>query len=88
MGQSLTSAEQDALEYLYGGGDETVEFHSAVWVKTRYRHTCLSLVHDGLPQQPIGSRMVLERAKVEGRVGNCYTCAACIEDVVRELREE
>jgi hypothetical protein len=76
MSEALTGEELDALEYLYGGGDETIECRSMVWVRTRQKQKCVSVLHKGPMMQPGGSRMVLERAKVEGRFGSCYTCDA------------
>lgn len=86
MGERLTGSERDALDYLYGGGDETIECWSAAWVVTRHKQKCLSIVHKGPMTQPTGARMVVERAKVEGRFGSCYTCEACIRKMEKELR--
>ena len=83
--KALTGAEYDALEYLYGGGDETIECRSMRWVTTRYPQKCVSVMHDGAMTMPAGTRMILERAKVEGRFGSCYTCVACIKAAQKEL---
>jgi hypothetical protein len=85
MSKSLVEFEKEALEYLYGGGDETIECRSMVWVITRHSHKCVSVMHKGPMTQPKGARMVLERAKVDGRFGSCYTCEACIQAAAREL---
>lgn len=87
MSEPLSGAEQDALEYLYGGGDEQIECRSYVWVVTRYSQQCLSIMHKGKMTQPAGSRMVMERAKVEGKFGTCYTCASCISKARAEINE-
>lgn len=86
MGKPLTGTQQDALDYLYGGGDETVECRQMEWVVMRYSHGCWSALHAGPATMPAGSRMVRETAKVEGRFGSCYTCEACIAAASRELR--
>ena len=86
MGKPLTPTHQDALDYLYGGGDEMIECHHAEWVVTRYSHPCLSVTHQGGMAMAAGTRMVRETAKVEGRFGSCYTCAACMTASARELR--
>lgn len=78
MSEPLSAVETEAVQYLYGGGDETIECWSAKWVVTRQSQKCVSLLHKGPMKQPAGSRMVLERAKVEGKFGNCYTCENCV----------
>ncbi len=83
----LTGAEQDALAYLYGGGDEIIECHKMRWVVTRVPQKCVSVMHKGKMTQPSGTRMVLETAKVEGQFGNCYTCEACVRASMAELRQ-
>ena len=83
---ALNGAEQDALDYLYGGGDEEIECRSMRWVVTRYPQKCVSVLHKGPMTQPAGARMVLERAKVEGRFGSCYTCESCVRKALEELR--
>ena len=85
MSEFLQEPEKEALEYLYGGGDETIECRTMVWVKTRFPQKCVSVLHKGKMTLAAGSRMVLERAKVEGRFGSCYTCEDCICAAVREL---
>lgn len=85
MGRALTSTQQDALDYLYGGGDETIECQRAEWVWTRYSHACLSVMHQGGRDMAAGSRMMRETAKVEGRFGSCYTCDGCITAAISEL---
>lgn len=86
MSWPLTTKEQDALDYLYGGGDETIECRKAVWVNIRYKQQCLSLVHDGSDSFAPGTRMIRETAKVEGQFGSCYTCEKCIKKADEELR--
>ena len=83
---NFSAAERDAIEWLYGGGDETIECRSMRWVVTRCKQKCVSVLHKGPMTQPIGSRMLLERAKVEGRFGSCYTCKNCLDAAKRELR--
>jgi hypothetical protein len=85
MSKPLTDSERDALDYLYGGGDEEIVCWSAQWVKTRFPQKCLSVVHKGKMTLPAGTRMIVERAKVEGRFGSCYTCEACIKASHEEL---
>lgn len=87
MSEPLTGNEQDAMDYLYGGGDEEIECRSVAWIVTRYSHECLSIMHEGERTQPAGSRMAMERAKVEGKFGSCYTCAACVEKSWQEINE-
>ena len=84
----LTGAEKDALAYLYGGGDEEVECGSMRWVTTRFSQECLSVLHTGEMTLPAGTRMILERAKVEGRFGSCYTCKPCIQTAAKEIANE
>lgn len=78
MSRRVTETEDNALEYIYGGGDESIECRSLVWVKTRVSHKCVSVIHKGVMTVDAGTWMVLERAKVEGRFGSCYTCKACV----------
>ena len=85
MSEPLTGAEQDALDYLYGGGDETIECRSAEWVVTRFSQKCVSVMHKGPMTLPAGTRMILERAKVEGQFGSCYTCEACMKASAKEI---
>ena len=82
----LTGGEREALEYLYSGGDETIECWSARWVVTRVPQKCVSILHKGKMTLPAGSRMALERAKVEGEFGSCYTCEACMVASAKEMR--
>jgi hypothetical protein len=85
MSWPLTTREQESLEYLYGGGDEQIECRSMAWVVTRFPQKCVSVMHEGPMTIAAGTRMVLERAKVEGQFGSCYTCEACIKASWREL---
>lgn len=87
MASILLETEWEALNYLYSGGDEKIECRSAFWVATRYPQKCVSVLHKGRMTQPAGSRMVLERAKVEGRFGSCYTCESCMGKSAKELKE-
>ena len=84
MSKALTISESEALAYLYGGGDEEIVCHSEVWVMTRYPHPCLSPVHQG-EIIPAGTRMVLERARIDGQFGSCYTCTACMKRAEKEI---
>ena len=86
MSIALTIAQKEALEYLYGGGDETIECRSMSWVVIRQKQKCLSVMHKGRMTFQAGTRMVLERAKVEGRFGSCYTCEACIKAAQKEIK--
>lgn len=86
--EKLTDTERYAVDYLYGVGTEDVEIEcrSLVWVKTRYAQRCLSILHNGTPHRlPEGSRMVAERAKVEGKFGTCYTCEACVKASIKDM---
>lgn len=85
MSEPLTTLEREALEYLYGGGDERIECHSTGWVITRYKQKCVSVLHEGKMTIPAGTRMVRERAKVDGKFGSCYTCISCMRKAAREL---
>ena len=86
MSKTLTGAEREALEYLYGGGDEEIECRSMAWVHIRYPQQCLSVMHRAkLAVFPVGTRMVIERAKVDGKFGSCYTCESCIHAAKKEL---
>lgn len=85
MSETLKAIEREALEYLYGGGDEEIECRTMVWVVTRFPQKCFSVMHKGPMTQPVGSRMVLERAKVEGRFGSCHTCEECVRKAKEEL---
>lgn len=86
----LTQAHEDAINYLYGGGDETIECWSAQWVTTRYAHVCCSVHHSDEPKGtreiPAGTRVIVERAKVDGQFGTCYTCNDCLKLVLKELK--
>ena len=84
----IRSTEIEAIQYLYGGGDETSEWWSIRWVITRFSHECYSIYHDGESGIiPSGTRVLVERAKVEGRFGTCYTCNACLNRAMQELKE-
>lgn len=85
MSELLTESEKEALEYLYGGGDESIECRSVMWVKIRVPQKCVSVLHKGKMTLAAGTRMILERAKVEGQFGSCYTCEDCIHASKREL---
>lgn len=86
MSAALTGAEREAFLYLYGGGEEEIECQSMVWICIRYPQQCLSIMHRSkLTTFPAGTRMVLERAKVDGKFGSCYTCEACIKAVAQDL---
>lgn len=86
---ALTDSELYAIDYLYGVGTEDYEMEcrSLGWVRTRYSQKCTSVLHKGKMTQPAGSRMVAERAKVEGRFGTCYTCEKCVSAARRELED-
>jgi hypothetical protein len=85
---TLTPAERDAMHYLYAGGEEEIVCQSMRWVVTRFSHECFSVLHRcNPPTLPKGSRMVLERARVDGKFGSCYTCADCVQKTIAELRE-
>ena len=85
MSAPLSGTERDALDWLYGGGEEKIECWSARWVVTRYKQKCVSVLHKGAFTQPVGVKMIAERAKVEGRFGTCYTCEKCIKNAIEEL---
>ena len=85
MSERLTTTENEALRYLYGGGDEEVVCWSAMWVNIQYKQRCLSLLHKGSRTLPEGTRMISERAKVEGRFGTCYTCEFCLRKASQDL---
>jgi hypothetical protein len=84
MAERLTDQESNALAYLYGGGDETIECHRLEWVVTRYSHGCWSVLHAGPATVPAGRRMVRETAKVDGQFGTCYTCESCVRLAIAE----
>jgi len=89
MSDKLTRIETDAIQFLYGGGDETIECWSARWVVTRYKHECFSVYHKyGCGQIPKGTRTIVEKAKVEGRFGTCYTCNDCLAKATKAIRRE
>jgi hypothetical protein len=88
MSEPLTGSERDALGYLYGGGDEQIECRSTAWVTTRYKQKCVSVLHKGTMTMPSRTHMILERAKVEGRFGSCYTCEPCIRKAEQELNSK
>jgi hypothetical protein len=46
---------------------------------------CLSSLHKGEMVQPAGTRMVAERARVEGKFGTCYTCESCVKAAAKEM---
>jgi hypothetical protein len=91
MRKTLTENQEEAIQWLYGGGDEEIVCWSAQWVVTRYPHECYSVYHegrDGKPSSgkiPAGSRVIVERAKVEGRFGTCYTCNDCLKRAIKEI---
>jgi len=86
----LTPLQVNAISYLYGGDrDVTIECWSVKWVVTRYSHHCVSIYHKGKPCAiPAGSRVIVERAKVDGQFGSCYTCSSCLERAIMELRHD
>jgi len=85
--EELKDSQLYAVDYLYGVGTEDVdlECRSLRWVRTRYSHECLSILHEGERTVPAGSRMIAERAKVEGKFGTCYTCENCVRAAQKEL---
>lgn len=85
MSTQLTDAEHDAINYLYGGDDVQIECYSVAWVRIRYPQECWSVFHKEKMTQPAGARMVVERAKVDGRFGSCYTCESCVAKSRAEL---
>jgi hypothetical protein len=68
-----------------GAEDVEMECRSLGWVRTRYPHQCLSILHNGKRVQPAGTRMVAERAKVEGKFGTCYTCELCVKAAAKDM---
>jgi hypothetical protein len=76
----LTDKELYAVDYLYGVGTEDValECRSLGWVNIRYPQKCVSVLHKG-------TRMVAERAKVEGKFGTCYTCEPCVKAAAKDM---
>lgn len=78
MARRLTGRQMDALDYLWGGGDEVIECRKITWVKIRYPQMCMTIIHKGDHKLPAGTRMVRETAKVEGQFGTCYTCEDCL----------
>lgn len=85
MSVPLTRSEDEAMSYLYGGGDEEVECRSVSWVTIKYPQECFSIMHDGPSKSPSGVKMIAERAKVEGKFGTSYTCMGCIKAALAEL---
>jgi hypothetical protein len=83
----LTDKELYAVDYLYGVGTEDValECRSLGWVKIRYPQKCVSVLHKGKMTQLAGTRMVAERAKVEGKFGTCYTCEPCVKAAAKDM---
>lgn len=84
----LTNKELYAVDYLYGVGTEDYEMEcrSLGWVKTRYPQVCASVLHKTKPRRlPAGTRMIAERAKVEGKFGTCYTCEPCVKAASKEM---
>lgn len=83
----MTKRQKEAIQWLYGGGDEEIVCWSVQWVVTRYPHECYSVYHEGKAGKiPAGTRVVVERAKVEGRFGTCYTCNDCLKRAQMEIR--
>ena len=78
-----TEPFQDCCELC--GGDEKIECRSARWVVIRFPQQCVSVYHQKPANFASGTRMILERAKVEGRFGSCYTCKECVERAQKEL---
>lgn len=88
MSKTLSVAEDEAIHYLYGGDDETPEYWSAQWVKIRCPQTCFSVYHGKKSATfPPGTRMLVERAKIEGQFRSCYTCAECMRKADAEIKE-
>jgi hypothetical protein len=87
VAEKLSRIECEAIEWLYGG-DRDVEIvcWSAAWVRTRCKQKCISVMHKGPMKQPVGSRMVLERARVDGQFGSCYTCENCVKNAIGDLK--
>lgn len=80
------------MDWLYGGEYE-IECRKIALVKTRYAHDCMSIYHDSryynttTPREiPAGTFAIVERAKVEGKFGSCYTCFGCVKQSERDLR--
>jgi hypothetical protein len=59
------------------GGDEGVEQLSVKVVKTRIPHKCPG-TFIGLHDVPARSRMVMEKAIVDGEWRTCHTCEDCV----------
>jgi hypothetical protein len=87
MSEPVSGIELDALGWLYGGDrDVDVACHSLCWVITRYSQKCVSVLHKGPMKQPAGTKMVLERARIDGQFGSCYTCCRCVKAAIEDLR--
>jgi hypothetical protein len=67
-----------------GAGDATVECRSVKLVITRKPHLCAGCNHFKGKEHPAGTRMVMDRAKVDGDFGTAYTCLPCIEAWAKE----
>lgn len=83
---ALTNKELYAIDYLYGVGTEDYEMEcrSLGWVHIRYPQNCVSILHKGKTAELAGTRMVSERAKVEGKFCTCYTCETCVKAAAKE----
>jgi len=73
-------------DWLYGG-DYEIECRKVSAVIAKYRHTCHSIYHgNGVGIIEPGTLCIVERAKVDGKFGSCYTCEPCIARAERETR--
>lgn len=70
---------------MYSMGDAVVGFHRMVMVKTRKEHNCPGLNNGEVHVIPAGSVVVLEVAKVDGKVGSCYTCLGYLDKWALEI---
>lgn len=85
----------DIEGWLYGGDRDTeVNYRRADVVRVRFPQLCSGAYHKdslhesqplGKREMPAGTRMVCERAVVDGDWCSCYTCEGCIVESVAEL---
>ena len=70
-------SEEDYLDYDVGAGDRDVDirYQSTKLVKTRKPHLCV-LCDTEIPSK---TKMLRDKAIVEGEWGSCYMCIPCLD---------
>lgn len=77
--------ERTVLRYNFDEGSKGDSDHRTLdtrLVQARKQHTCFPC----LGQIEIGERHRVERTLYDGKVGNCRTCATCMQAMLKEYK--